>query len=43
MFGTIFSLTDVACVNAAKEESLKTSVSDFSGRRNGKTTYKKKG
>jgi len=38
-----FSLTDVACVNAAKEESLKMSASFFSGRRNGKTTHKKKG
>jgi hypothetical protein len=43
VFETIFSLTDVACVNAAKEEALKMSVSAFSGRRNGKTTYKKKG
>ena len=42
MFETIFSLTDVACINAAKE-SLKMSVSAFSGRRNGKTTHKKKG
>jgi hypothetical protein len=36
-------LIDFACVNAAKEESLKMSVSSFSGRRNGKTTDKKKG
>jgi hypothetical protein len=39
VFETIFSLTDVACVNAAKEESLKISVSALSGRIHGKTTY----
>ena len=41
MSENIFSLTDVACVNAAKEKSLKMSVLAFSGRRNGKTTHKK--